>query len=191
MLLPILIQSLLYLSPLTICLRLIEHRQQRTLNVLPTRCLLTLLPGTPPLLHRIQEARCLAIPEIFKHTDIKRSHHIMIFMNQIVAVKHVDTIPRREFGEDLHFLVDAKENDVFEGDLLVFEHRPFAVHALHDLEVDQVHVYWVRPAATVVFELPKLDLTPWRFCEEAVLDIGEGYAIDGPFAIAIFGSIAC
>ena len=48
-----------------------------------------------------------------------------------------------------------------------------------------MHVYWVGPATTGVFEFPELDFASWRFCEDAVLDVGEGYAIDGPFAIAV------
>lgn len=50
-------------------------------------------------------------------------------------------------------------------------------------------MYGVGPAAATVFQLPELDFAPGRFGEDAVLDVGEGYAVDGPFAVAVFGSV--
>ena len=114
----------------------------------------------------------------------------MILMNQIMAMKHIHPIPRRVFSQHLHHLVDAQQHDVFERGLLVFEYGTLAAGAFHDLEVDEVHMYWMGGVAAVVLELPELDFAPGRFGEDAVLHVGEGYAVDGPLPVAVWGSMS-
>lgn len=54
------------------------------------------------------------------------------------------------------------------------------------MEVDEVYVDGVSPAAAVVHEFPELDGAAGWAGEDAVRDVVEGYAVDSPLAVPIF-----
>lgn len=169
---------------LPIRIRLVEHRQQASLNVLLCRLSRILILRAPPLLHWVHKVRSLLISEIRKSSDVEGSHHVMILMDEVVAMEHVHPIPGRILGQNLHLLVDAEKHDIFECDLLVLEDRALPVETFNDLEVDEVDVNWMGPAAAAILELPQLHLTARRPCQDPVIYVGEGDAIDRPFAVA-------
>lgn len=81
----------------------------------------------------------------------------MVFVDEVVAVKHVDTVPRSISRDNLNLFILAEEHNVFQGFLLVREYASFSSCAGDDLEIYQMYVDGVRPAAAVVFELPDFD----------------------------------
>ena len=74
------------------------------------------------LLHRIQKLGGLGIAPVAEAGDVKSSHHVMVFVDQIVAVEHVDTIVRCVTGDDGHNFILAKQDDILEGLLFVVEY---------------------------------------------------------------------
>ena len=107
----------------------------------------------------------------------------MILVDEIVAMEHVHTVPGCILSQDLHLLVDAEKYDIFESDLLVFEHRTLTVETFNYLKVDEMDVNGMGPAAAAVFELPQLHLTAGWLCQDSVVYVSEGDAVDRPFAV--------
>jgi hypothetical protein len=64
----------------------------------------------------------------------------MVFMDQVVAVEHVNAIPWCIFSYHTDFLVGSEEDDVFETSLLVGEDRALPTSSRDDLEVNEVDV---------------------------------------------------
>ena len=122
---------------------LVEQGQQASLDILLGRLRRVFSLRAPSLLHRINEVCCLLIAKVFQRSDVECGHHVMIFMNQVVAVEHVHTIPRSVLGQDLYLLVDTEQHYVFESNFLVFQDRAFAIYTAHYLEVDEVDVHWM------------------------------------------------
>lgn len=63
--------------------------------------------GAVSLLHGVNEVGCLRVPPVSETGDVECGHHVMILMNEIVAVEHVDSIPRSISGNNLYLLVGA------------------------------------------------------------------------------------
>jgi hypothetical protein len=106
----------------------------------------------------------------------------VVFVNEIVAVEHVDTIVGSVSCNDCHLLVLTEKNNVLECFLLVGENRTAATGAREDLKVDKVDVDRVGPSAAGVLELPNLNGATLRLSQDAVLYIGEGDTVDSPCA---------
>ena len=72
-------------------------------------------------LHRVDELGGLGVAPIAEAGDVEGSHHIMVLMNKVVAVEHVDTIVRGVACNDCDLLVLAKKDNVLQSLLLVVE----------------------------------------------------------------------
>ena len=81
------------------------------------------------ILHRIKELGSLIIAPVFETLDVEGSHHVVILMNEVVAMEHVDTIVRGVARNDCDLLVHAQENDIFESFLFVVEDRTLTTSA--------------------------------------------------------------
>jgi len=115
---------------------------------------------------------------------------------------HVKAIPWRISSNDINLLIRIEPNDVFQGDynyllaifikgirkkkltFLIWHHTTAtAAGPAHDLEIDQVNVHGMGPAASTVLENPVLNGTACRFCEDALFrTISPGDAVDLPLA---------
>ena len=126
--------------------------------------------------------RRLLVAKVLEHTDVERGHHVMVLVDQVMAMEHVHPVPGRVLGQHLHLLVGAQQHNVLERGLLVLEHRAAAVEALHDLEVDEVDMDRMGPTTAAVLQLPKLDFAALGFSENPVGGVGEGYVVNGPLA---------
>lgn len=105
-------------------------------------------------------------------------------------MEHVETVPGSVARQDVHFFVLAQEHDVLQrGGFVGFDFGAGAFLAGDDLEVDEVDVDGVGPAAAVVDEFPELDGASWGFGEDAVIDVVEGYAVDFPGAVSVGSSL--
>ena len=77
--------------------------------------------------------------------------------DQVVAVEHVHPVPGRVVRLDKHGLVAREPDDVLQPAGLVRQDVTVAAGPLEDLEVNQVDVDGVGPAAGPVLQLPDLD----------------------------------
>ncbi len=66
-------------------------------------------------LHGIDEPGSLWVAEVRKGGDVDRSHHVVVFVDKVVAMEHVNTIPRCISRNHRRRLASAKENNVLEG----------------------------------------------------------------------------
>src|SRR3954453_17217217 len=116
--------------------------------------------------------------------DLELDHHVVVLVHQVVAVHHVlaDLVLELHDHADLLGLTDV--DDVLRAELVGL--RGLAV-AVEDLEVDQVDVDRVEPAAARVLELPDLDLVLLRVGDRQLVlgvdDVLPGLAVDGPVAV--------
>ena len=97
--------------------------------------------------------RVVRVPGARLHADCELGHHVVVLMDQVVAVDHVATPVRTELDEDPDRLSLTEVGDVLGAELLV--ERRSAV-AVQDLEVDQVDVERVEPTSTGIGQLPDL-----------------------------------
>ena len=116
--LPISLQRSLDARRITIRIERTKPRQQRPLNIRLRRLRRILGLSAPSLLHRINEVGGFRVAEVCERGNVEGGHHVVVFVDEVVAVEHVDAVPRRVAGEDTHFFVGAEEDDVFEGDFL-------------------------------------------------------------------------
>ena len=116
--LPISLQRSLNARRITIRIQRAKPRQQGPLNIRLRRLRRILGLSAPSLLHRINEVGRFRVAEVGERGDVEGGHHVVVFVDEVVAVEHVDAVPRRVAGEDAHFFVGAQEDDVFEGHFL-------------------------------------------------------------------------
>lgn len=102
-----------------------------------------------------------------------------------MAVEHVDTIPGSIMGLDFDYLVGSEPDDVLETQRLVGIEGStiIGIGAGEDLEVNQVDVDGVTPAATAVLELPDLDGATGNVSKYAVVDLGEADSVNLPHSV--------
>ena len=91
--------------------------------------------------------------------DLELDHHVVVLVDEVVAVHHVPAALVLEAHDHADLLVLADVDDVLRA-LLVGSRRPAV--AVEDLEVDEVDVDRVEPAAARVLELPDLDVARAR-----------------------------
>lgn len=95
---------------------------------------------TVALFHRIDEAGLLIVAKVRKGSDVHCSHHLVVFVDQVVAVElysvskvtsivvsenntyHVETIPRCVASDDVDFFVGVQPNNILERLLLIGSH---------------------------------------------------------------------
>ena len=64
--------------------------------------------GSVLLLHRVDKLGCFGVAEISETGDVKSSHHVVIFVDKVVAMEHLYTIIRSVTGDDCNLLVHTK-----------------------------------------------------------------------------------
>src|SRR3954452_13458185 len=116
--------------------------------------------------------------------DLVLDHHVVVLVDEVVAVDHVPPGVRREPGDHADHLALADVHGVLRTELPRV--RRLAV-AIEDLEVDEVDVDGMEPAARVVAQLPDLDIAGARVgddvLEAAVDDVVPREAVDRPPAV--------
>ena len=106
-------------------------------------------------------------------------------MDEVMAVEHVDSVPRSVVGFDRHDLIGCKPDNVLQAQALVgVDDSVVVVGSRENAEVDQVDMNRVAPATTTVLELPDLDSPTGHVCQETVLDIRKDNAVDLPLSVA-------
>jgi hypothetical protein len=93
--------------------------------------------------HGVDEGSLFVVTEIFQCGDIESGHHVVVFVDQVVAVEHVETIPWTIAGENLNLFVLVQPNDIFQCGLLVGKNTTSASSTAHNLEVDEMNVDWL------------------------------------------------
>jgi hypothetical protein len=125
----------------------------------------------------------LWVVEVDEISDVKRAHHGVIFMNQVVAMEHVKTIPRSVASQDPDLLILSEKNDILERDRLVNLDTTVALLTGDNLEIDEMDVDGVSPSTTHVDKLPKLDRSTWGSGKNTVGNVVEGDTVDLPFTV--------
>ncbi|TLD12853.1 uncharacterized protein PgNI_02843 [Pyricularia grisea] len=156
---------------------LIAKGTSATREVGSTKCL-----GTPALLHGVDEVSLLVVAKVGQGSHVEGGHHVVVLVDQVVAVEHVDAVPGGVVSLDEHLFVLAQPDDVLETGGLVGQDGAVAV-ALQNPKVDKVDVDGVGPAAGRVLELPDLDGSAGDVGEHAVVDVGKGDAVDAPLGL--------
>jgi hypothetical protein len=67
----------------------------------------------------------------------------VVFVDQVVAVEHVETIPWTIAGENFNLFVLVQPNDIFQCSLLIRKDTTSATSTAHNLEVDEMNVDWL------------------------------------------------
>jgi hypothetical protein len=75
-------------------------------------------------------------------------------VNQIVTVKHVDTVPRRIACDYKNPFIWAEPYNVLESNLFIRLHPARTTGPRDDLKIDQVNVNRMAPAPALVYQLP-------------------------------------
>lgn len=99
-------------------------------------------------------------------------------------MEHVQPVPGSVPGERLHRLAGLEQHDVLEAGGLVGQDAAAAAGAGDDLEVDEVDVHGVNAGTAGVVQLPKFDGALGWARQNAVVDVVEGDAVDGPLTFA-------
>lgn len=103
-------------------------------------------------------------------------------MDEIVAMEHVHAIPRCVPRNNLHSFVWTQPYDVLKCDSFIRLDAPSAISTRDDLEINQMDVNWVTPSTTLVDQLPDLNGTSLRLCENSSIDpVGPEDAVHVPF----------
>jgi hypothetical protein len=137
--------------------------------------------SSPSLLHRVDEASGFRVTEISKGCNVESSHHINVLMNQVVAVEHVNTIPRGVSSKNPNNLIGTKEDNILHSDLLVRLNTTSGTG--NNLEINQVDMDRVSPSTGRVLKLPKLGGSTLRVGEDTIGDIRKSNSVDTPLSI--------
>src|SRR3954451_9068205 len=103
--------------------------------------------------HRPRRRRGDRVRAARPHLEV--GHHVVVLVDHVVAVHHVLPAPRPELRDHPHHLPLPGVRDVLGADLVGQRRLPVPVE---DLEVGQVDVDGVEPAARTVVEGPDLDV---------------------------------
>jgi hypothetical protein len=107
----------------------------------------------------------------------------MIFVDEIVAVKHVYPSPGSIASDNSHSLSRRKIDNVFPPSSLVRKHLIARPSAREDLEVNKMDMNWMRKATSSIRQNPNLVSASFWSCEDTVLDIGESHTVDNPSVV--------
>jgi hypothetical protein len=108
-----------------------------------------------------------------------------IFMNEIVAMEHVQAVPGSIMSLDFDCLARAKPDNVLEPLSFVVVERTVTVGSGQDLEIDKMDVNRMRPTAAAVLKLPYFNRTARHICQHAVGCVGKDDTVDLPLTIGM------
>lgn len=97
-------QSSNYLTCIRICFQVLEVRQEDVFDLVDVRTGIILCAEQSR--HWIAKVNGLRIPPCGKIDlgDVECGHHVMVFMNQVVAVEHIEARPWSKICHDFNFL---------------------------------------------------------------------------------------
>lgn len=119
--------------------------------------------GTVFGIHGVDEGCLFVVAQVFEGGDVEGGHHVVVFVDKVVAVKHVEAIPsassivsvkvvedvqeavylRAIASEDLDFFILVEPYDILQCSLLVRKNSASSATAADNLEVDKVNVDWL------------------------------------------------
>src|SRR5215218_5031931 len=138
-----------------------------------------------PVAHRVVVLDRRAV----RRLNPELGHHVVVLVDQVVAVDHVAAGLRAEARDHLDRLVFAAVDDVLRALLERLHAGALAARAAEDLEVDQVNVDRVEPAAAEVLDRPDLYVVEPRSAyvvgEAAVDDLVPRLAVDRPVTVLV------
>ncbi|KAL2284811.1 hypothetical protein FJTKL_08640 [Diaporthe vaccinii] len=137
----------------------------------------------PSRLHGVQVSRCLIIAPVRKSSDVEGSHHVVILVDQVVAMEHVDSVPWSIVSLHDRGLSSPQPDHVLEPSGLVGHDSPVAIRPREDTEVNQMNMDGMRPAIAGVLQLPDLGCASWHLGENPIVDIGKDDVINLPLAV--------
>lgn len=70
--------------------------------------------GGPALVLGVAEVGGLVVAEVLQHGDVEGGHHVLVLVDEVVAVEHVEAGPGLVVGLDAHRLADGEPDDVLE-----------------------------------------------------------------------------
>lgn len=98
----------------------LEPRQQLARDELLGELGRILRFGAPAGLHGVNEVGGFRVAEIGgEGGDVEGHRHVVVLVDEVVAVEHVDAVPGGVFSQHVHPFVIAKEDNVFETRFLV------------------------------------------------------------------------
>ena len=112
-----------------------------------------------------------------------RDDLLMVFVDEVVTMKHVNTCPRCVASHNPDDFTRSDPHNVLRTRCFIWHHLVTIPRTRQHLEVDQVDVNRVRGISTSVSQLPDLVLAQDRSCQDAVLDVFPTYAVDEPLAV--------
>lgn len=139
--------------------------------------------GVPAVVLGVAEVGGLVIPEAREHGDVEGRHHVLVLVDQVVAVEHVQPRPGLVVRLHPHRLPLRQPDHVFQAVRLVRLHAAVPARPRDHPEVHEVHVDRVRPAAGAVLELPDLDGAAGHLGQHAVGHVLEADPVDEPLPV--------
>lgn len=99
-------------------------------------------PGlcSPALLHGVDELCCLGVAKVAQAEgrDVESAHHVVVLVDKVVAVEHVDAVPGSVLRHNLQRLVWPNHANIFHACSLVRHHLAAPADPLYNLKVDKV-----------------------------------------------------
>src|SRR6266498_5100060 len=98
---------------------------------------------------------------------------------------YVETIPRGVPSKHIDNFILTNQHNILKSCCFIWQYRSIALLACNHFEVDEMNMDWMRPAPTMILESPQLNSTSRRPGEDAIVDIGEGNAVDCPLTVPV------
>jgi hypothetical protein len=135
-------------------------------------------------LHGVDETGLLVVAQISQRRYIEGRHHLVVLVDQIVAVEHVEAVPWCVASDNVDLFVGVQPDNILECNLFIRQDTTTrAASACDDLEVDQMDMNGVGPSTSAVLKNPVLDRSTLRFGEHTLFGtISPGDTVDLPFA---------
>jgi len=116
--------------------------------------------------------------------NVEDGHHHAVFVNEVVAMEHVKTVPWSVNSADFSSLAWLEVDNVLEAGSLIWKDTSVTTGTLNDLEGHKMDVDRVNTWTASVNNLPHLGGSLLRTGENTVVDIVVVDTVDGPVVVA-------
>lgn len=121
---------------------------------------------------------------VLELADVEDGHHHAVLVDEVVAVKHVETVPWSVNSTNFSRLAWLEVDNVLESGRLVWKKTSRATGSLDNLERYKMNVDRVNTWAASVDNLPHLGGSLCRTSEDTVVHIVVVDTVDGPVVVA-------
>lgn len=96
--------------------------------------------------------------------DVESGHHVVVFVDEIVAVEHVQSVIRTVDCAHGDSFAWFEEDDIFQSSRLVRQYTSRSARTGEDLHVDEMEVHGVHAGPASIVELPVFDSALRHLC---------------------------